>query len=344
MASHRRISQPGLVTVTKVTVLSAAAAGAAATLTASPAGADPGPAAADVRTRVESLYEQAEAATEKYNGAQERTRKLRAEVASLQDRTARGQERINRMRNRLGAIAAAQYRSGGVDPTVGLMLSEKPADFLDKATVLDRVNGTQADELRELQGEQRVLEQRRRETAARLRELEISRKEVSHRKQDVEHKLATAQRLLNALSGPDRKEYDRASRQDGRSGPPPALPAAPAGAGRSSAAVRAALSAVGSPYAWGQSGPSAFDCSGLMQWAYARAGVALPRTSQAQRFAGRRISLDQAQPGDLVVYRDDASHVGMYVGNGQVVHAPYPGARVRQDPVGMMPISSVTRP
>lgn len=81
-----------------------------------------------------------------------------------------------------------------------------------------------------------------------------------------------------------------------------------------------------------------------MQWAYGRAGVGLPRTSQAQRNAGRHVSLSEARPGDLVIYRDDASHVGMYVGNGQVVHAPYPGARVRYDRADMMPISSVTRP
>lgn len=80
-----------------------------------------------------------------------------------------------------------------------------------------------------------------------------------------------------------------------------------------------------------------------MQWAYAQAGVSLPRTSQAQRYAGRMVSLSQARPGDLVAYRADASHIGMYVGNGQVIHAPYPGAPVRYDPVGMMPVSSVTR-
>ncbi|NSL43025.1 C40 family peptidase, partial [Streptomyces sp. 8P21H-1] len=97
-------------------------------------------------------------------------------------------------------------------------------------------------------------------------------------------------------------------------------------------------------YVWGASGPATFDCSGLTQWSYAQAGVGLPRTSQAQAHAGRRVPLAQAQPGDLVTYRDDASHVGMYVGNGQVVHAPYPGAPVRYDPVGMMPVSAVTRP
>lgn len=94
---------------------------------------------------------------------------------------------------------------------------------------------------------------------------------------------------------------------------------------------------------WGANGPSGFDCSGLTQWAYAQAGVSLPRTSQAQRYAGQQVPLSEARPGDLVAYRDDASHIGMYMGNGQVVHAPYPGASVRYDPVGMMPVSSVTR-
>ncbi|WP_236710571.1 C40 family peptidase, partial [Streptomyces sp. 150FB] len=105
----------------------------------------------------------------------------------------------------------------------------------------------------------------------------------------------------------------------------------------------AARRAVGLPYVWGANGPSGFDCSGLTQWAYAQAGVGLPRTSQAQRYAGHRVPLSQARPGDLVAYRDDASHIAMYAGNGQVIHAPYPGAAVRYDPVGMMPVSSVTR-
>ncbi|NED22679.1 C40 family peptidase, partial [Streptomyces sp. SID9913] len=116
-----------------------------------------------------------------------------------------------------------------------------------------------------------------------------------------------------------------------------------AASGRAAAAVAAARSALGKPYVWGANGPGGFDCSGLTQWSYAQAGVAIPRTSQAQRHAGRQIPLSEARPGDLVVYRSDASHVGMYVGNGQVIHAPYPGAPVRHDPVGMMPISSVTR-
>jgi cell wall-associated NlpC family hydrolase len=81
-----------------------------------------------------------------------------------------------------------------------------------------------------------------------------------------------------------------------------------------------------------------------MVYAYRQAGVALPRTSQEQMNAGRHVPLDEIRPGDLVIYRADASHVAMYVGGGMVIHAPYPGARVRYDPIGMMPVTAVTRP
>ena len=343
MVSHRRTSQPGPVTLTGVTVLSAALATAAATLSAPPAAADP-TGGDTTASRVDALYEQAERATEKYNGAHERTGELREQVAYLQDSTARAQERVNRLRGRIGALAAAQYRGGGIDPTVKLLLSEQPDSYLEKAAALNRIGSTQAGELRELRAAGRVLDQRRRETAARLASLEAGRRDVARHKKDVQRKLATARRMLHALPADARAAFDRASRGGGRDGGLPDLLGGVAASGRAAAAVAAARAAVGSPYAWGSTGPSSFDCSGLTQWAYGRAGVSIPRTSQAQRGSGRQVSLGQAQPGDLVIYRSDASHVGMYVGNGQVVHAPYPGARVRYDPVGMMPISSITRP
>ncbi|UQA95949.1 C40 family peptidase [Streptomyces halobius] len=347
MASHRRTSQPGQTTFTGVTVLSAALATATAALSAPPASAEPPgqPAASDAPTaRLDTLYEQAERATEKFNGADERARALRHEVAHLRDRTARAQERVNRMRGRLGALAAAQYRSGGISPTVRLLLSERPESYLEKAAALDRLDRTYGGELRDLRAAQWELDEWRRETAEKLGDLAVSRKAVARHKKNVQRKLATAQRLLNALPRDARTAYDRASRGLDRDEALPDLSDVVPPSGRAAAAVAAARAAVGAPYAWGSSGPAAFDCSGLTQWAYGQAGISLPRSSQAQRAAGRPVPLDQAQPGDLVIYRSDGSHVGMYVGNGQIVHAPYPGARVRYDPIGMMPIAGVTRP
>ncbi|MER6709688.1 MULTISPECIES: NlpC/P60 family protein [unclassified Streptomyces] len=311
---------------------------AAAALGAVPAGAAPYD---DTRAKVDRLYAQAEKATEAYNEADERADELRAEVGTARDRIARQQQRINSMRDSLGSLAGAQYRSGGIDPSLALLFSEDPDDYLDKASRLDRITAHQAGELKDLQDAMRELAQDREEATGKLRELEQSRKAVAAHKKTVEQKLAAARRLLDSLPDDERAAYDRASRS-GRTGMPD-LGSATAASGRGAAAVAAARSALGKPYVWGANGPTGFDCSGLMQWSYAQAGVSLPRTSQAQRFAGRQVPLSEARPGDLVVYRSDASHVGMYMGNGQVIHAPYPGAPVRYDPVGMMPVSSVTR-
>ncbi|MCX5378789.1 NlpC/P60 family protein [Streptomyces sp. NBC_00091] len=347
MASHRRTGLSGLDRNTKVTVFTAAAASAAVAMTGAPALASPGlpQEPSGSRAQVDRLFEEAEQATERFNEAGEKADALRAEIGRAQDAVARGQDRINTMRGVLGTFAGAQYRSGGLDPTVELMLSDDPGAYLDKAAVLNRLSGRRTQQLGELREEQRRIGQQRQEASRKLAELEALRTEVATQKRSVTAKLAAARRLLNAMPTEERADFERASRSGGRS---EVLPEPPSGSGRASgramAAVMAARAAVGRPYVWGSTGPSGFDCSGLMVWSYRQAGVALPRTSQAQRYAGRQVPLSQAQPGDLVTYRSDASHVGMYVGNGQVVHAPYPGARVRYDPVGMMPVSSVTRP
>lgn len=342
VVSHRRSTQPGLNRGVRATVLSAAAATAAATLGAATAEADPQDTPQSARAQVDRLYTEAERATEQYNRAGEDAGRLRGEVRRAQERAAKGQEDINRMRTALGSLAAAQYRSGGVDPALALLLSSDPDSYLDRAATLDRVTDRQVAELRELQQARRAQDQLRAEAARSLGELEESRAAATRHKRTVEHKLARARQLLAALPGADRAAFARASRS-GHDDPFGPMASLPAGSARGAAAVMAVRQALGRPYVWGASGPSSFDCSGLMQWAYARAGVSLPRTSQAQRYAGHMVPLSQARPGDLVAYRADASHIGMYVGGGQVIHAPYPGAPVRYDPVGMMPISSVTR-
>ncbi|MCI3221677.1 NlpC/P60 family protein [Streptomyces sp. NP-1717] len=341
MVSHRRSPHPGHSRGTRVTVISAAAVTAAAALGTAPAGADPRDTAEATRSTVDRLFEEAEKATERYNAADEHADALRARVDRLRDSTARGQERVNRMRGALGSIAGAQYRSGGIDPALALLLSSDPDSYLGRAEVLDRVSDRQALALRDIGQVQRKLGQQREEATEDLAELERSRAAVARHKRTVEAKLAEARRLLNSLPDAGR-DADRASRS-GRGGDPMSLGGQAPASARAAAAARAARGAVGLPYVWGANGPSGFDCSGLTQWAYAQAGVSLPRTSQAQRYAGRQVPLSEARPGDLVAYRDDASHIGMYMGNGQVVHAPYPGASVRYDPVGMMPVSSVTR-
>lgn len=111
--------------------------------------------------------------------------------------------------------------------------------------------------------------------------------------------------------------------------PPVVAPPSSGAAG----AIAAAKSRLGTPYRYGGSTPAGFDCSGLMMWSWAQVGVSLPRTSGAQRAATQRISYDQLQPGDLVFSGNPVSHVGMYIGGGQMIHSPHTGDVVRIAPV-----------
>lgn len=107
--------------------------------------------------------------------------------------------------------------------------------------------------------------------------------------------------------------------------------------------VSAAKSKVGSPYVWGATGPNAFDCSGLVSWAHQQVGISIPRTSQAQVASGKRVSRDQLRPGDVIAFYGGASHVGVYIGNGQVVHASTEGVPVGYASIDSMPFYGATR-
>lgn len=120
----------------------------------------------------------------------------------------------------------------------------------------------------------------------------------------------------------------------------PAPAAASSSAG--SVALAAAKSAIGTPYSWGGTGGGGFDCSGLMLWSFKKAGVSLPRTSFAQSTVGKPVAKSDLRPGDLVFFYN-ASHVGIYVGDGKVVNAPQAGDVVKISSMAGMPFHNARR-
>lgn len=122
-----------------------------------------------------------------------------------------------------------------------------------------------------------------------------------------------------------------------------AAPAVAPQASSGQAIVDAARSKIGSPYVYGAAGPSAFDCSGLTSWAYAQVGKQIPRTSFAQAAQGTPVSRDQLQAGDIVAFYDGASHVGIYTGNGTIIHALNEGTPLSEHPLDYMPYHSAVR-
>lgn len=119
--------------------------------------------------------------------------------------------------------------------------------------------------------------------------------------------------------------------------------AAPA-AGKAAAAIAFAKAQLGKPYVYGAEGPDAYDCSGLVQAAWKAAGVSIPRVTTDQYAAGDKVAISDLQPGDLVFYYSGISHVGMYLGDGQIIHAPNSRSVVKIVPVDSMPIAGATRP
>ena len=108
------------------------------------------------------------------------------------------------------------------------------------------------------------------------------------------------------------------------------------------AVANAAQSKIGSPYVWGATGPNAFDCSGLVQWSYKQAGISVPRTSYDQVAGGTPVSKGNLQPGDAVAFYG-GDHIGIYIGDGMMVHASTYGTPVRVAPVDNAPIYNVRR-
>ncbi|MEU1124582.1 NlpC/P60 family protein [Streptomyces sp. NPDC005899] len=348
-AAHRKPKQRFFTGPAARTAATLAFAGAAtATAFEGAAQAEPPLTPAEVRTEVDRLYHEAEIATERYNGAKEKAAATAKSLDALRDEAARRTARLNATRDALGSFAAAQYRSGGIDPAVRLALSSDPDQYLRRAAYLDRAGDRQAGALNGVRRQADGIAQLRARAEDELASLAARRAELRKHKDTVVTKLAGARKLLATLTAAQRADYERAADTAHGGGPsradrgiPRASVAAPGS--RAAQAVDFAYGALGKPYVWGATGPSSFDCSGLTQAAWRAAGVSLPRTTYTQINAGRRVSRSELAPGDLVFFYSGISHVGLYIGGGQMIHAPRPGAPVRIAPISEMPFAGATR-
>ncbi|MFJ6648204.1 NlpC/P60 family protein [Streptomyces sp. NPDC091290] len=384
MASHRKsrpsgtrvagIRTPALATaaLTSVALLSQ-------TAQANPS-ADDRPSLEEVEKKVDDLYRQAESATEKYNAAKEKTTKQRKRVDTLLDDVARRTQKLNDAREELGRNAAAQYRTGAAAPdTATFLLADTPQDYFDQSQLMSRMTGRQKQSVDEYFTEQSATMKKRQEATRSLETLTESQKDLRTAKSTVQKKLADARQLLSELTAQEkarlaaiekRKQEEAARKaeelarqqaeaerererqeaaQQQEQGQQEQGSTAPDGsyATKAEKALAFARTQIGKPYVWGATGPDSYDCSGLTQAAWKAAGVDIPRVTYDQVEAGTTVPLSSAQPGDLVFFYDDITHVGLYIGNGMMIHAPKPGAYVREESIyydGESSIHSVVRP
>ncbi|WP_309049896.1 C40 family peptidase [Streptomyces sp.] len=326
----------------------AASAGTGGSLT--PAPPAPRKTLEEVRREIDALYRQAAAATDAYNLAEEKAKAQSAELAELGRTIAEGRARIEDLKARAGAAARAQYRNGGLPDGAQLVLTDDPQLFLDTAGRLRQGARATKDLLIELTRSQAELDAYAQEAGENWTRLEAHRVKQAAARKEITEKIGAAERLESRLAAEERERLRRLEElaQENaqtnwlKTADLPDLTAPATEQGRT--AVTFAAAQIGKPYVWGAEGPDSFDCSGLTQSAWAAAGKVIPRTSQEQWRLLPRVDVKDMRPGDLIVYYKDASHIGMYVGNGVMVHAPRPGRDVTLAGAGSMEILGVVRP
>lgn len=244
----------------------------------------------------------------------------------------------NNYRSEINKIAASKYRGTVKNPAVATLGASNPQNALDRAAYLATLSRDAEAVAESLSNATAQAAQEHDEATRAAAAAEFQRNELNHtldrlRKESDELHQRTEDivRQVEALDAVSR------ARWESKNGPIAADLAGVVGSESGMAAVGAAMSKLGSPYGWGSAGPSAFDCSGLMVWAYQQQGKSIPRTSQAQMAGGIPVSRGELQPGDIVGYYPGATHVGMYIGNGQLVHASDYGIPVQVVPVDSMP-------
>ncbi len=304
----------------------------------------------DLLTDLQTLYREAEKATERFNATEEALAKQRAETERLEKALARTRLSLHDSRGAAGRLARQQYQSlSGLSPYVRLLLARDPQRALEQGHVIGQLARERAQTVGRLTGDARqageLARRARKALDERIALTERRKKErdqVVERLRDVEELLAslTAEQLAE-LAELERGRVDEVQRELVASG---ALSGANAPSAAGERAVRYAVEQLGKPYQWGAEGPATYDCSGLTSQAWRAAGAKVPRTSQEQWARLERIELVDLRPGDLVVYFHDATHVALYLGDGMVVQAPRPGARVKVSPIAANPVLGAVRP
>lgn len=317
-----------------------------------------------------ALSRQAERATEELYTAQIDLNEKRDVARAAADTHYRVEEAAKRAaasldiyREAVRDFAVATYMGGRTGLATSMLMSNSPTQFIDKLTIGSVVNENLSIQLSKFHRASEIADDADRKAQEALDEAKDAESSAASRYADVRRK----QRRLNAQIATVRARYAAAAAaarpaEDGEpTPPPPPIPefriesvfaatnpsppeAAPAESGGKSDVVQAALSQVGTPYVWGGSGPSGYDCSGLVMWAYGKSGKSLPHSSQAMARIGSPVSMSDMQPGDVITYYSDASHVGMYVGDGKMIHAPTYGQPVKVVPVESSgPIHNIRR-
>ncbi len=294
------------------------------------AGAAAAPTIGQVQAKVNSLQAKIDKIGQQYDAANQEYGSAQARLSQVDKQAANALARYDTARAQLAQVAVSVYENSNQTSVLGLLSSGNPATVLSQASLVLEVAGTHNEEatqfLTAAQTLASVREQRQR-TEQGIAEI---RSQLASQKTSLNKLLASSQATLDSLTAAQQAQVSAGTvGGTGQAGPPPAYTGPTTT--QADKAVAYAYAQIGKPYVYGATGPNSFDCSGLVQAAWAAAGVAIPRTTYEDWDQLPHIPVSEMQPGDLIIY-DGEGHVGMYVGNGYIIDAPHTGADVERVP------------
>jgi peptidoglycan DL-endopeptidase CwlO len=310
-----------------------ACVGAVGFVPAQPAQAEPK--IDDVQKRVDTLFHEAEQASERLNDAKLELADLRGDLVSLQADQQRQDTKLESARKNLQDSIVSSYEGQNLSAVGVVANTDDATSFVSNLSTMSAYNDLQSQLFTSFTTEAKALGLREKATEQRAAQIQKTQDSLAAEKKTIDGKYAEAKELLDQLKAEEREAL--LTRGSVR------MPSGVDASGAASIAIHYAMAQVGKSYVYGAAGPSSFDCSGLMMMAWAQAGISLPHSSSAQYGVGRHVASSDLQPGDLVFYYSPISHVAMYIGNGLIVEAANPGAGIRVSPVFSMPYAGATR-
>ena len=347
-----------------------------------PAAAEPPLTVAEARDLIKQLQTDAAGIDQQYTDVKEQIKEGRAQLKLKQADVQAQSEKVGRLKLQVGQIALAQFQNRSLDTAAHLFVTPDTEGFLSQISTVQKVSENQNSALQDYQQAQANLaalehsaetdlaalgekeKQLKSLTAASDEKLDQAKKVLAKLTADQQKRLAEAEKKATAKANAEGRAATKATAKtnaDSR-----AAPKAPAktnadsraapkasqdstsgsvtGSSKGAKALAYAKAQLGEPYARSGAGPSSWDCSGLTMRAWGSVGVSLPHSSRQQFSRGRPVAKSALQSGDLVFFYSDIHHVGLYAGNGQVIHAPRPGKSVEYIKMSYMPYAGARRP
>ncbi|HVW80625.1 MAG TPA: C40 family peptidase [Mycobacteriales bacterium] len=330
---------------------------------------------ADAKQQLRMLDSEAEAASEAYNAARIKLAAAHSAAAAADQAVTSAQRRLGNLQASVSAFAVAAYRGGGTNSVLGLVSDGSAGRYIDQISSLQAISVSEARTLSDMAAAQRVETAAQATAQAELAKQQAATTVIDDSRQKIKAAAAQEQKILSGLeakeaaiikAAKDRAAKLAAEREQARlraereatqqgvdaidSPVSPTPPPVVTGSGGAAVAVRWAYAEIGKPYVWAAAGPDSFDCSGLTQYVWGKAGVYLGHYTGDQWNEGVHVSQDQLEPGDLVFFAYNTSdpstihHVGIYIGGGNMIDAPYTGVDVRIDPAFRSDYIGAVRP